>query len=561
MGYIGGIFDIGLKALKTQQLAMEVASHNIANVNTPGYSRQIAVTETTDPASIGTVGQRGTGVKVSDIKRVFDSFSTAQRNTQVQSYGDASAKGSVLQSVELVFNETSGGGLRSALSDFFNAWESLANHPDSEAEREAVIQKGNSLVMSFKNIAQYLNGVKEDTDRSLASTVSEINTLTGQIVSLNSEIQGVEGRGENANDLNDKRDYLVRQLSEKIGVNTLKMDNGMVSIFLPTGQSLVESLTQGTLSADISNNQTVINLVDQNGNKRDITNRIQNGNLGGYISGRDSYLQSYLDDVNELAARVVVEVNKLHYNGYGLDGSTNNLFFQQPTLSTGANSANTGGATINSGTISDPSVLTADDYEIRFTGSNTYDIVATTTSTTVVSGASYTSGADIVFRGITVAITDGGSGPANGDVFTVGLNKSNMAASIGIDSAVSASLNKIAAAQQDPLTVSGVGDNRNALLIADLINTDTMNKGGATFNEFYSTLVSDVGSDVHQVENEQEFYDFSLQQLSNLRESISGVSIDEETINLTKFQNAYAAGAKLLGMATELMDILMKLGQ
>ncbi len=560
---LSGLMDIGVKALNAQQLALQIAGHNIANASTPGYSKQVAVMETTDPASLGNVGQRGTGLKVTSILRIADVFTTSQINTQMQKFGKATAQFSILQSAELIFNETSEFGLGNSLVDFFNAWGSLSASSASQSERDALIQKGNSLAAAFSQSAQYLARVQVDAEKKFTSTANEINPLTLQIATLNTQIREAEVGGGSANDLRDRREQFIKELSEKIEITTLNMNDGTVSVFLPRGILLVESTISRTVSTAVSSSQMIVNVTDASGNLINITSLITEGELGGLITGRDTQVQSYIDRLDELALGVIVEVNKLHYAGYGLDGTTSNLFFQQVSLLTGASSSNTGTATINSGAIGAPNLLTADDYEIRFTGAAAFDVVNTTTGVNVVTGAAYVSGANITdIPGITVVITDGAGTPANGDVFTVGLNKARNASNIALDSAVTGSTDKIAAAQTDPTAAGGgVGDNRVALLIAALNNTDTMSVGTSTFAEFYSTLVSSVGTDVSQAEMDEEFFDFSLQQLINLRESISGVSIDEETTDLIKFQNGYAAASRLISVASELMEILVHLGE
>ncbi len=562
MGAILGILDTSLKSLQSQQVALEVTSHNIANVNTPGYSKQSAVIETTDPVSLGTAGQLGTGVMVSHIERTHDNFTTNQINLQMQYYGSASAKNATLTATEMVFNESTGGGLGTAISDFFNAWESLAGRPESSAERTGVLQSGNNLVAEFSRVYEHVKGVKEEADRSISSAVDQINDFSSEITDLNVQIQSIESGGENANDLRDKRDLLIQQLSEQVGIHALEMGDGMVSIVLPGGISLVQGASYNSLSVTNSSSGSVVNLLDTTGTTTDITSRIDGGRLGGYIDARDNHVGSYLDTLNDLAARIVIEVNKIHYGGYGLDGSTGNLFFTQVALTSAADSDNTGGASISTGTISDPTALTADDYEIRFTSASAYDVVNTTTGATVTSGASYTSGGNITdIPGITVVITDGGSAPASGDVFSVGINKTGMAQGISLSSAVTASSDKIAAATEDPISVSGEGDNRNALAIGNLIYSDTMNAGTDTFVEAYSFLVADVGYATGQAETDENLYDLSIQELTNLRDSISGVSIDEESVNLIKYQNAYNAAARMFNVAMELMNTLVNLGR
>ncbi len=558
MGYLNTVMDIGLKALGTQQLSMNVASHNIANANTPGYNRQRAVTETTEPFYLGAQGFLGTGVHVSTIERLYDAFTTNQINLQMQSYGSAAAKHPVLRSAEMVFNEAAGDGLSRALSEFFNGWESLAGHPESGVQREAVLQTGRQLTAAFRRTHDQLSAVQMEAERALADTVNTINTLTAEIAILNGQIKGAEGGGVSANDFRDRRDFLVERLSEHIGINVFESGDGGLTILLAGGMALLESSTYNSLEAAGPS----IRLIGGQGSAIDVTERLTGGRLGGLIRARNDHVQSYLDAVNDLAARVAVTVNGLHHGGFGLDGSTNNLFFQQLPLATGPAAENTGGAAIDSGVVSDPSALTADDYEIRFTAPGSYDVVNTTTDATVIAGAAYTSGGAITdVPGVTVVITDGASPPAAGDVFAVGIERDYVAGGLALSGAVSGSPNAIAAAGEDPLVVSGAGDNRVALAVAGLVNSQTMSGNTASFSEFYSSVLAKAGYDVRNAESDEGLFEFSLQELKNLRDSVSGVSIDEESLNLVKFQNAYAAAARLINTSVEMLDILMSIAR
>jgi flagellar hook-associated protein 1 FlgK len=561
MGNIYGIMDIGVKALRAQQLALEVTSHNIANADTPGYTRQYAVMETTSPSSAGPAGFLGTGVDVTAIERVYDSFTSAQINMETQSYGDAAAKYATLQTVEPVFNESANAGLGNALSEFFNAWESLSTNPAGILERQAVIEKGEQMAVALRGARNSLNLVREQTNQAISQTVDQINALTAEIASLNQEIYTLESAGTEANDIRDRRDHSIEQLAEKIGISTFETDNGMVTVAIQGGPVLVESGRQNSIAADVAGGSRVLNFAGSGG-KLDITGLVRSGRLGGLVSARDNHVQAYMDAIDDLAAAVVVEVNKLHFKGYGLDGSTNNLFFEAPSALTGADPKNTGGASINGGSITDPSQLTSDEYEIRFTTPASYDVINVITGTAVVSGAAYTSGGNITdVPGMTVAISDGGTGPAAGDRFSVGIDKEALTATISLASAVTAAPDKIAAALEDPVLVSGPGDNRNALAISALQHSDIVNGGSASVMEFYAALVGGVGHDLEQAGREEKFHDASLRQLVGLRDAVSGVSIDEEMVNLIKFQNGYAAGARLIKVGTELMDILVNLGR
>ncbi|MDX1763397.1 MAG: flagellar hook-associated protein FlgK [bacterium] len=562
MGNIFGIMDIGAKALRAQQLALEVTSHNIANADTPGYTKQTAVLETTTPVSAGPAGFSGTGVDVAAIQRAYDKFTNAQINLENEAYGSAQGKHDLLQSVERVFNESSTAGVANAMSEFFSAWQGLSANPAGSLERQAVLARGDQLASAFQSAYRSLLQAHGDGDQAIAGTVDEINRLASDIAALNQDIHDMEGGGSGAaNDLRDRRDYLLTQLSNKVGVTTFEADNGMVTVTLAGGPVLIESARANTLTPDVENGRQVINF-SGSGGMIEMTGILKTGALGGMISARDDHIQAYMDALGDLAGAVAVEVNKTHLAGYGLDGSTNTLFFEAPAAVTGADSANTGGAAIGSGTVTDPAQLTADDYEIRFTAPASYDVVNITTGAAVVTGEAYSSGTAIAtVPGISFAISDGGSGPAAGDRFTVSMDKDQFASVMAVSSAVAGSPEKIAAAEDDPLLVSGAGDNRNALAVAGLASSLTVAGGSTSPLEFYAALVSRVGQDVDQAGREAAFGKASLAELENLRDAISGVSIDEEMVNLIKFQNAYAAGARLIKVGTDLLDILVNLGR
>ena len=279
---------------------------------------------------------------------------------------------------------------------------------------------------------------------------------------------------------------------------------------------------------------------------------------------RDTTIPSYIKKVNKLAAGIINEVNKLHYYGYGLEGSTEKYFFN-PLLSVSADVSenNTGGASISSGTVYDNTVLTLDDYEVRFTGAATFEIYNVTDGTQVmdarINGAedlndgnfAYTSGSDIEFEGIRVVIT--GAGPANGDVFTIDSTE-NAAKDMTVNPAIVSDVNKIAASQG-----AAGDDNLNALDIASLGDGNHINNNTSSFGSYYNGLVSEVGSAVADSSRNLTFKQNLMDHLNTRRESISGVSLDEETINLIRFQQAYTAAARMIGVIEEMLDELMNI--
>lgn len=666
-------------ALSAQQLAIQVTGHNIANVNTPGYSDQVPDFTTTIPYS-SRPGQIGTGVTISEITRQFDQFLQRQITDTGSNSGRLAAEDQALQQVQSVFNESSGAGLNSVLSSFWSSWQDLANNPQGIPERTAVEGAGQQLVDTFNSMSSQLNAQRTAADQNVVGTVSDINQLTSQIAVLNGQISRAEVGGlQNANDLRDQRDQLIQQLAQKVDVNYVEGKDNMVSVFVAQGKPLVSGTLSYELSADMNaQGYHDVNWSDNAGTKADIGGEIQGGSLKGYLDLRDSYVPKYLDSLNELAASVVTAVNRQNAAGYGLDGTTGNNFFAPlvPVSTTTQNTAglttftevgsgNTGDASIDAGTVTDRSQITGNDYEIRFksfvvnagndtlnlTSSNgtdtvtltnstgqtgaslaadlqtqlnassvltgggadtftvtydaptdkftiginngktvaistaastaagilgfttdptsaasitsdsaastdTYDIVDTTTGTTLSAGVPYTSGSAISFDGVSVVISNGsGGGPENGDVFGVKFTR-QAAQNMSLSTDVLGSVDKIAAAQ----TSAGLpGDNTNALAIGALQNTLTMSGNQASFDSYYNGLVGQVGSDTQQVDQNNNLQSLLASQLQNQRDSVSGVSLDEELTNLLKYQHAYEGAAKVVTVVDELLTSLMQM--
>ena len=200
---------------------------------------------------------------------------------------------------------------------------------------------------------------------------------------------------------------------------------------------------------------------------------------------RDTTLADAVDRIDLLSAAITKEINLQHQAGYGLDGSTGLDLFSSLTPVTGFKSANIGGAVIGGSSVIDLSATTLDDYEIRFTSPATFDIVNVTDGTTLSTGNPYTSGANIDFDGLRVVITDNSGPPQAGDVFTVSITEG----ASGTMSVAITDTDQIAAAADDPTTVSGPGDNGNALILATLKYNKVLNNGSETFDEFHRALV------------------------------------------------------------------------
>ena len=462
MSDINGILDIAGQALITQQQAISVTSHNIANVNTPGYSRQQLVMSTNVPSD-SEIGPMGNGVSADSIRRIYDRFLNSQINNECQELGRWDAQKKAVETLEMIFNETYGSGLNEAMSEFWNAWQALTNNPAGTTERQVLVTRGQFLATTFNKVDSDLTRSQQDLDRTIQGTIAEINRLAQQLADLNDKIVASETGTRTANDYRDKRDLALKELSELIDIEAFEDANGAVTVLVGNGQPLVSGTATWQLSTETnaSGLQEVV-WVDDAGGTMNINGDIFGGKIKGWLDTRDVVVADYMNRLDTLAQTLMTEVNNLHQSGFALDQSAGEVFFD-----------GTG---------------TAGDIEVN----------------------------------------------------------ANIVGNIGL-----------IAAATDPLTVPG--DNRNAIAIANLQHQLVMSGNTATFNEYYRTLVSDVGNEVLKSDSYYTHQSEMVAYLDNYRESVSGVSLDEEMINLIKFQNAYAAAAKLVSTADELLQTVIQM--
>jgi len=456
MTNIYGVLNIARWALLSQQTAIEVTGNNIANVNTEGYTRQQAIIDAAPPIST-TPGQIGTGVRVTEIRRAYDNFLGSQIISETNILGKWNVKEESLSRAEVIFNETTGGGLNKNLSEFWSAWQNLSLNPAGETERQAVIGKGKLLSDTFNKLSTDLKRIRDDIDKKIVSSVDEVNQWTSQIAELNKVIHEAEVTGENANDLRDKRELTIKKLAEKIDINYYEESNKQVVVYTAKGRPLVTGQYAFQLQAVTNGENAALHDVkwkNVDGTLTDITSDLTGGNLAGLIETRDSNVRQYLKKVDILSSTIVKEVNKKHVTGYGLDKSTGINFFNSLSVTTKTGASNTGSATISSGSVSNPQVVATDNYEVRFASSSQYTIYNTTQSAS--SGTfTFSSGSSITFfqqKGITVSISGSASG---GDKFIISASEDSSSV-MSLNSTVEGNTKKVAAAKGE---AAGDGDN------------------------------------------------------------------------------------------------------
>lgn len=309
--------DIARKALAAQSRALDVTGHNIANQATPGYSRQRAVLTTTNPYTVPgmhnstSAGQIGTGVQVSTIYRLRDSYIDYQLRSQSQYLGKAAAENQTLDRVEGIFSDLQGGGIKNAIAQFFNAWQDLSRDGANETVRAIVQQRGVAVADMFRHVDGQLQDVIDDINHGISLTVIDINSIVDRIASLNAQIQTNELGGKNANDLRDRRDLLIDELSQLVNLHVFE-SHGQLSLVV-NGVSIVrhDSVTHMKLGQD-----GIVKWLQSDGTEGNAV-AATSGRLAGLESARTK-TRGYMDQLDAMAKEFAVAINTQHKKGYDL---------------------------------------------------------------------------------------------------------------------------------------------------------------------------------------------------------------------------------------------------
>ena len=552
---IFSVLNTGRVGLLSQQTAIEVTGQNIANVQTEGFTRQKVNFEAASPRRFG-IASIGTGVRLGGIERAHDQFLFSQMVDENANLGKFEIKKSVFDQIELLFNSNIDGALSQRFNNLFASLQDLSSNPNGLAERADVVARGEMLMQEFNRIGETLFQERINTDQIIDAEVAEINTMLTEIAQLSNAIHGNEVDSRfNANDLRDQRDKLIKDLGKKMDINSMENAEGLTTVTLGDGTPLVLGLTALSLSTSLNGNNNGfkdINTVDVNGNLTNITSKISSGKLRGLLDMRDTEITDTLDQIDRLAAGFVQEFNRIHEQGVGLDGSAGVAFFTTLSPVTLNNVNNTGNAKI-SATNASPITNSVDKYEITITDSNTFSLNNLTTG--LASGTyTFSSGsAQNLIGGLSVTIS---GTAAIGDSFNLSVSE-GASRLVSVNSSVKSNTQKVAAGKE----LNGAGE--NALDLAGLQNSFVYDgaslksgSGTFTFEDFYNSIVTDLAVAARSSKINLSQQEGLQVQLVNRRESASGVSIDEEMINLIKFQQAFSAAAKVITTVDEMLSIL-----
>src|SRR5512135_329613 len=415
------IFGIGVSALNAAQLGICTTSNNIANANTPGYSRQQIIQVAQLPQKTGS-GYLGQGVNVPTVVRQYDQFLGAQLlEAQTQS-SNLNTQLGLAQQVSNLLGDING-GLTPTLQDFFSAVNGVANAPQSVPARQAMIGSAQTLVNRLQSLNGSLNQIRDGLNGQISNSVTLINSYAQQLASLNDKIVQAQADNPNQppNDLLDQRDQLVNQLSQEIRVSTLKQSDGSMNVYIGNGQSLVvgnrtmplqtvTSLTDPTVQeVAYTNNGTVIRVSQ---------NSLQGGNLGGFLNFRQTVLDPAINALGRIAMGFADTFNQQQQKGTDLSGALGTSMFTSGVPRVAAATSNAGNSVL-AATVNSTAALTGHDYSVQFDGTN-YTVFDTSTNSAVqsfIASDLAPPGKAVLGTGITLQITSGAA--VAGDSFLV----------------------------------------------------------------------------------------------------------------------------------------------
>ncbi|NGQ95629.1 flagellar hook-associated protein FlgK [Brevibacillus sp. SYP-B805] len=493
--------EVAKRGLFAQQSALNTVSHNIANANTEGYTRQRANMKTTTglpyPGMNAAIepGILGTGVQVTDLQRIREDFLDVQYRNENKNLGYWEARQDGLEKIEVILNEPSDTGLQKVMDQLWESWQDLSKNPESMSTRAVVRQRSIALVETFSALTTSLAQQQADLDNVVATKVFDINSIARQIAELNNQIAELVPHGYQPNDLYDQRDLLLDKLSKLVSVRTTTAENGMINVTvdgnaLVTGRNSVEM-------AVVKNATTGLN---------DIT-------LGGapFIPQSGSLLGT-------LEMRGIAQID--------------------PTT----------GATVVTGAIPDMMKrldtlavnLAKEINDLHRSGLNLFDIANPGNPPQ-----------DLPF------FVDADAAAADPNTKTYPTSAGKMM----VNPAIMASLNAIAAAKPDSSGNAAVGDNQIALDIAAIkYKTLTITNGTSgqpettTLDDFYRYTIAQLGVDSQEAKRMESNSELMVGQVDTQRQSVSGVSLDEEMAELVKYQHAYNASARVMTSMDEILD-------
>lgn len=567
--------SIGYSGLAAQQRALDVTSHNVANANTQGYTRQDVIMEPSAAVKV-LEGYVGTGVQITEFRRIRDEFLDIQLRTENKVLGEWETKSDILGKLEVIFNEPSESSLRSVMDGYFESWQNLSKNPESVAVRASVMQSGITLADTFNHMSRQFVDLQEDINNGIEIKIDEINSIGRQIRDMNVQIIKAEADGATANDLRDRRDLLVEQLSKVVDIGVTEDSLGAINVSLGGRAMVARGVFTELRFTDNESDHSLakIEWLDPLTSNPIGDVRIKGGELQGYLDMRDNMVPRLQSEISELARRVATEVNELHRQGFSTANTRGEDFFVKNDNSLPFSAAN---IRMNQDIIADTSKIAAamDSSALSGDGENALFLAQLRSKASInsglfdppqtVTGTALVDPTTVGFNQLIVTV----DGTTKEVILTPGSYTplANLAAEIqgklnapdptGFGpGAVSVTVN---ASNQLVLTSNGTGPQAGIYEIsgsaAGPLGLETTYK--ATFDDYYRSSVAQLGVATLEAERMMDNQTLLTEQLENKRQAISGVSLDEEMTNMIKFQHAYSASARVINAMDEMLDLIV----
>lgn len=561
---LNSALQIGRSALVVSQAGIQVAGHNMANAATVGFHRQTMHLTPARGEIVGRNMQVGAGVNLHAIRREIDvALQSRYRDAIGQQQRDIINQ-RFLTAIESLQNELGDNDLSTALSAFFNSFSELANNPDDNAVRNVVIQQGRSLADRLATMRRDYGVALDEIDRSLGTSVERADNLMDQIARLNQQIADSEATGGQAAALRDQRDLLIDELAEYVEVTAIEQSNGSVDILVGSTPVVLGGVSRGIELRTVSNGgeHEVSLRVAADGTHLNISS----GRLGGLISQREETVQPAIDTLDAFTGQLIFQVNRLHSQGQGHSGFTSvagTYGVDDPTVNLNATAAGLPFQIANGSFfihVTHTQTGTRTSHQINVDGNamslndllnqiNTVVGVPNVQATAGPSGElilSAESGYDISF-----------SDDTSGALAALGINTfftGSNAADINVHETLLNDPSKLAAGGGHV-----VGSNVTAIAIADLQDTRLDSLGGKSLREYWQHAVNQLAVRSAAANNAVQSSAVVKESLAAQIQAVSGVSLDEESINLLTFQRQYQAAARFIGVIDETLQTLLSI--
>ncbi len=615
--------ELGKRSLFAHKQSTQTAGHNIANSSTKGYTRQRVNLEAFEPlyrpdlSRANTPGQIGQGVTIGSITRLRDELLDTRivNNTDEQGYWEA--RNSYMMLLENVHNEPEDISVRSRMDQFWESWQELSLYPESDAARQVVRTRSETLTDSIHHQYRALQEIRDMVNGDIEATVKQVNDITSRIADLNNEIVKVHAMNDNANDLMDKRDVLVEKLANLIDISVDKRDEDETFVVHTAGLEIVQGSKHRTfdLKSSIGNENYADVVWSDSGNFA----HFESGKLAALIELRDVDVRDEIRKLDTMAMNFVDLVNDVHRNATSPNGKTGIDFFKEQYFinnKVGNFDRNGDGEYDSSyifritgkhkldpreqigleGTLklSSPDGIVEVPYQSTDMVSEVIERINRSGSEVVAyldynnnlvmkaTTAENMENPDFVIRHIEdsgrflagysgVLSQSGAEGAydwAQANAVDV-LDDAQYAVSpiahpsgwMEMNPLVKQDIQNIASGFKGMDGVVHAGDNRAAAAIAEIRNTPVMVGKMQTFDEFFADTVTEIGLKGQQAEMMLETQTSIVKELHDLRDSVSGVNIDEELSDIIKFQHGYNASAKFISVVDEMLEtVINRLG-